>query len=1204
MKDLKGTPNWYDNTTHSIEDMDGYIDDLQSFVGAVDGDTFPTYISIDNVTQNIDLETAIGQLDAYLGPIKTGFTGSNYLDGYDDAYEMLQQLDNVIAELDPIVTLQDAFNNSQTELETSPEINLGASVDLNIGGTGTSKLQVSATGGIDVTTGKLFNSTLNGSMYLSPDGDGYISADVPDGTATGGNARGINAVDFQMSRATAAQVASGNYSAVLGGLNNTASDNNAVALGGQGNTASSTSSAVLGGSGNTASGGSSAVLGGSGNTASGGSAVILGGLNNVASDVRAAILGGQSNQITAGDNSIILGGSSNSTSSASLTTIIGSTGITKTGGTGLFIGSSSESTGTNAAISIASSNNTWSGSGISLFSTNNNITGGTVIGGSVNTVSNSGRTIFSSNSTASNSGIALGGSYNSASDNGIVMGRGGLVADLGSLAIANNGSAVASAAINNHFYISGNTSDVVIGRYVDQPLVSGATNQIRFQTIEASNQSKSVALSAPTSGLTSHNLYLPKDQADLPGSPVFDAYQVLANDGLGQMYWIDNPSTTITLQQAYDNGSAAEPDIVLETGLPFSIVASDGEPTMTISDAYFRVWDSADGSPSFEVTESQVTILGGAAAGDPIVEVTADYFKVFTTGTADGPTLMVNTTSGDGYVWIDGYLAVTGSTFQVETQITDADHWLITPISPSQPALIIAPESTGFDGYYIGVQDASGVDGYTFFVEEDSTLTRVGIVGDNVSFKYADGSEEDGYFLKSDASGNAVWFSVADQLAGAGLSSTGTVLSVNVVPGETIIDGDAVGLDEAFSKVNFTSFSMGSASDMTFDAQGNTIILKTDGYAASLDGYVLMAAANGTGEAAWEQLTAASLYVNDTFYSTPSSGSQTLQNVLTEMDAYMVDAYMQIDLTQGSIGSAIDGEGAWVGFSGTNLLDTSLSITDALDLLDDGYGSLQAEIAALDITAGYGLIGTGSLQAGTLTFDVVGVANEIDVFADSVGVAANFIKTFTNFDAYMSSDGYLMATGSGSDLTLGSEDGYAYFRDLHLTADGYTSGVALSTNLLMPAGGWSDAIIAAAGGTSIADIGIIDAINAAASLGGGKVEKAVYVIAPADGRLTGISPLSDNVLDISAAADRGSIDLVSVGLGHKMERDVEVFVNGVLQLADDTQGDGSTLASDDYYIADTNASIVFSFDLVAGDVVTVVNRKADSVEDVDTGWNY
>lgn len=105
-------------------------------------------------------------------------------------------------------------------------------------------------------------------VVISPKGTGAILAQVPDGTATGGNKRGYNAVDFQQFRTYNTQVASGNYSATLGGINNKASEIFSTIAGGSTNTASGQGSAITGGSTNTASGQWSSIPGGDTCTAS------------------------------------------------------------------------------------------------------------------------------------------------------------------------------------------------------------------------------------------------------------------------------------------------------------------------------------------------------------------------------------------------------------------------------------------------------------------------------------------------------------------------------------------------------------------------------------------------------------------------------------------------------------------------------------------------------------------------------------------------------------------------------------------------------------------------------------------------------------------------------------------------------------------------------------------------------------------------
>lgn len=127
----------------------------------------------------------------------------------------------------------------------------------------------------------------NTPLVLQPLGTGALQAQKTDSTATGGNARGANAVDWQTSRGTAAQVASGQLSFIGGGINNRASAYASVATAGYQNIASNTGSAVTGGSTNTASGNYSSIIGGELNTAAGYFNVIGAGFTNSATSASA-----------------------------------------------------------------------------------------------------------------------------------------------------------------------------------------------------------------------------------------------------------------------------------------------------------------------------------------------------------------------------------------------------------------------------------------------------------------------------------------------------------------------------------------------------------------------------------------------------------------------------------------------------------------------------------------------------------------------------------------------------------------------------------------------------------------------------------------------------------------------------------------------------------------------------------------------------
>lgn len=123
---------------------------------------------------------------------------------------------------------------------------------------------------------------------FSPKGSGAIIAQVPDNAPTGGNKRGIWAVDLQMFRDSPTKVASGASSLAVG-INNTASGAYS-ATAGAGNIASGNWSVALGSS-NTSSGQYGLSIG-SLNTASGSAAISLGS-GNTASGEFSCVPGGQ-----------------------------------------------------------------------------------------------------------------------------------------------------------------------------------------------------------------------------------------------------------------------------------------------------------------------------------------------------------------------------------------------------------------------------------------------------------------------------------------------------------------------------------------------------------------------------------------------------------------------------------------------------------------------------------------------------------------------------------------------------------------------------------------------------------------------------------------------------------------------------------------------------------------------------------------------
>jgi hypothetical protein len=158
-------------------------------------------------------------------------------------------------------------------------------------------------------------STTNVDVAIVPKGTGAFMLDIPDGTTTGGNKRGANAIDMQSFRNNAGEVASGAGS-FCGGVALTASGSYAVSLGvgnvssgilgsfsvGYLSNASGESSAAIG-SGNTSSGAYSFSVG-SGNTSSAETSISIG-KSNSNSGIRSCALG-VSNSVT-GQEAIAIG---------------------------------------------------------------------------------------------------------------------------------------------------------------------------------------------------------------------------------------------------------------------------------------------------------------------------------------------------------------------------------------------------------------------------------------------------------------------------------------------------------------------------------------------------------------------------------------------------------------------------------------------------------------------------------------------------------------------------------------------------------------------------------------------------------------------------------------------------------------------------------------------------------------------------------
>ena len=148
----------------------------------------------------------------------------------------------------------------------------------------------------------------NGSLYVSPAGTGALQAQATTSSTVGGNARGANAVDWQTSRASAGQVASGFASNISGGYQNTASG---------------TVTSIAGGTQNTGAGGISVITGGIANATTatnyGNSYSFVGsGYTNTAGGVFNFIGGGYTNSGTSASAVTTQSGTMNATTAVTL----------------------------------------------------------------------------------------------------------------------------------------------------------------------------------------------------------------------------------------------------------------------------------------------------------------------------------------------------------------------------------------------------------------------------------------------------------------------------------------------------------------------------------------------------------------------------------------------------------------------------------------------------------------------------------------------------------------------------------------------------------------------------------------------------------------------------------------------------------------------------------------------------------------------
>ena len=305
----------------------------------------------------------------------------------------------------------------------------------------------------------------NANLALVPNGTGAITASVPDGTATGGNARGDYAVDLQRIRGGSGQCARGAYSVISGGRTNSTTAGYGVVSGGQNNNSLTTYAIVVGGANNNSSGQYS-ISGGQNNTASGNHSVAFG-LNNTATANYAVCFGNDSDAI-AGSSSI-LGGKENRIESQ--------TSVVAGGRDNRILGGlyASEYSGILSGRTNTINNSlyaTISGGQDNTASTN---THATVVGGYDNTSSGQYSISGGSGNTASGlSSVALGESNTASGNRGVALGRGNSAGEYSIVAGNGNSGTGTGSVVFGYNNNSGSRNYATISGGISNTISSGS----------------------------------------------------------------------------------------------------------------------------------------------------------------------------------------------------------------------------------------------------------------------------------------------------------------------------------------------------------------------------------------------------------------------------------------------------------------------------------------------------------------------------------------------------------------------------------------------------------------------------------------------------------------------------------------------------------------------------------------------------------
>jgi len=377
-------------------------------------------------------------------------------------------------------------------------------------------------------------------IVLQPKGTGALQAQVADSTATGGNARGTNAVDWQsFTRTSAAQVASGLVSTILGGARNTSNSTGTVVAGGLDNTAGGTNGVVVGGASNTAALAYGSVVGGQNNSALGIYNFIGNGFGNSGNST-SAITTQATTAVTSGSTAVTLSGSNanirvglvvTGTGIVTSNTTTPYTYVAAISGTSLTLSQNASATGTPTltfysphGIVVGGGNNQATGSysfigggGDAGTAANRNVASGgwsSVLGGFKNTASGVGSVVCgggtydgtSAGNGNTSSGLASfvgAGWSNTASSDGAVC-----------IGVGNQANSRFSTTIGLYANTRGILGNLAISP-CNAPLSAIYTNQIAFLVLaRQTTDATATALTSDTSAAgTTNQVILPNNSA-------------------------------------------------------------------------------------------------------------------------------------------------------------------------------------------------------------------------------------------------------------------------------------------------------------------------------------------------------------------------------------------------------------------------------------------------------------------------------------------------------------------------------------------------------------------------------------------------------------------------------------------------------------------------------------------------------------------